>query len=401
MRSTGCKARLSNVSITKRSFCTDAGAASRTSDRKAVGFIGLGNMGGPMAANLVKVGFPLVVHDLNQESLKKLQALGGDKVTVATSPQEVTTKTQYTVTMLPSPSHVREVYTAENGIFASNDLAGKTLIDSSTIDVKSSKEISALAHQKRAYFVDAPVSGGVQGATEGTLTFMVGGPVQTFRRAEAILQHMGKKVFHCGPNGNGLIAKLANNLALGIEMIAVSEAMNFGMTLGMDPKLLAQIINSSSGRCWSSEVYNPVPEITPNSPANRNYEGGFSVSLMLKDLELALKSGEEPGVHFHSPIPSLLGTHARSVFRAAAFNGYADKDFSSVYKYLQDMSPKQETDPIIRSRMDQSFWEKNYTPFRKFRVGVDKYGYPVGKVLDNDEELLDELKKQIYAGPPK
>jgi 3-hydroxyisobutyrate dehydrogenase len=378
----------------KRGFSDGAGS-TRVHERKPVGFIGLGNMGAPMAKNLIKAGFPLVVHDVNAESVSKLKHAGGDKVTVATSPREVVSKTTYVVTMLPSPSHVKEVYTASNGIFPQKvgDIEGKTLIDSSTIDVHTSKEISTLAEKHSAYFVDAPVSGGVQGATEATLTFMVGGALETYRRAEAVLQHMGKKVIHCGPNGNGLIAKLCNNMALGIEMIAISEAMNLGVSLGMDPKLLAQVINSSSGRCWTSEVYNPVPGVTPSSPANRDYQGGFAVSLMLKDLELALQTAEEPGTYFYHPIPTLLGNQARNVFRSLAYHGYGDKDFSSVYKYLTSITPKEETQEFKRSILDHSIYEeRRLTPFRPFKVGVDAEGRPVAKLtLDQAEDVAKDI----------
>ncbi|KAJ3033462.1 hypothetical protein HK097_004835, partial [Rhizophlyctis rosea] len=197
--------------------------------------------------------------------------------------------------MLPAPKHVREVYLGENGLIA-NAREGTVLIDSSTIDPGTAREVAKMGREKGVVVVDAPVSGGTGGAQAGTLTFMVGASTQSdFDRTKPYLTHMGKSITYCGGPGNGQVAKICNNMLLGISMIAASETLNLGINLGMDPHLLTQILNTSSGRCWSTDTYNPVPGVMPNVPASRDYEGGFGNSLMAKDLGLAVEAAKGCG----------------------------------------------------------------------------------------------------------
>jgi 3-hydroxyisobutyrate dehydrogenase len=248
--------------------------------------------------------------------------------------------------MLPSSPHVRDVsasgvpvygYNAfqqrivqvyENSVFAAAK-PGALLIDCSTIDPTVTRALNASATTRKLRMIDAPVSGGVGGAEAGTLTFMVGGVSADFETAKTVLQAMGKNIVHCGAPGTGQIAKLCNNLVLGISMNAVSEAMNLGVKLGADPKVLAAIINTSSGRCWSSEVYNPVPGVLPNVPSSRGYTGGFGSALMAKDIGLALDAAKSAGV----PLPT--GATAFNIYQIMLSQGMGGKDFSAVYAFLR------------------------------------------------------------------
>jgi len=207
-------------------------------------------------------------------------------------------------------------------------------IDASTIDPTAAREVSAEAARRGATLLDAPVSGGVGGAEAGTLTFMVGGDPASFERAKPLLQCMGKNIVHCGASGNGQVVKVCNNLVLGISMIGVAEAMNLGISLGMDAKTLAGIFNTSSARCWSSDTYNPVPGVLPNVPAARGYAGGFGVDLMAKDLGLAVNAAEK----IKSPLP--LGGVALQIYNLLAAHGYGGKDFGSVYAFLKKQEQK-------------------------------------------------------------
>ena len=259
-----------------------------------IGFIGLGNMGGHMAHNLLKKGHNLVVFDVFQNSIDVVKNYGAAlsrNVQQGATPADVALNADVIVTMLPSSPHVVEVYTGKDGILAS--LAKRAahhkkqllLIDSSTIAPPTAGEVAAAAANHKdgsALMVDAPVSGGVGGAEAGTLTFMVGGPQASFEQARPYLAKMGRNIVHCGGPGTGQVAKVCNNLILGISMTAVSEAMNLGVELGIDPAVLAGIVNTSSGRCWSSDTYNPVPGVMPNVPSSKGYVGGFGVDLMLK-----------------------------------------------------------------------------------------------------------------------
>ncbi|PIK62155.1 putative 3-hydroxyisobutyrate dehydrogenase, mitochondrial-like [Apostichopus japonicus] len=294
--------------------------------RSAVGFIGLGNMGGYMAKNLLQNGYPIVVNDVYPEATAEIHELGGE---VVETPAEVAEKVDRIVTMLPSSPNVLEVYNGPNGILGKVK-KGCLLIDSSTIDPYVSQEVAALAEKHGATFMDAPVSGGVKAAKEASLTFMVGGKSEEFKAAEELLRHMGKNIVHTGPVGTGQTAKICNNMMLAISMIGVSESMNLGMRLGLDAKILAGILNTSSGRSWASEVYNPVPGVLEGVPSSNNYKGGFATALMTKDLGLA----QNAATTTKSPIP--MGSLAHQLYRILCNKGYAMKDFSSVYEYLKD-----------------------------------------------------------------
>ncbi|MFH4981699.1 hypothetical protein AB6A40_008408 [Gnathostoma spinigerum] len=230
--------------------------------------------------------------------------------------------------MLPESDHVRSVFCDKDGILRSIK-PGTLCIDTSTIDQKVSIELAELVRKKDSEYIDAPVSGGVVGAENATLTFMVGGSDVAFKRACELLKHMGKTFTHCGKVGDGQAAKICNNMLLGITMIGVSEAMNLGIRMGLDKKLLASIINSSSGRCWSSDTYNPVPGIIDGLPSSKDYTGGFACALMAKDLGLA----QTAAVSTRSPIP--LGSLAHQMYRILSKKS-GDKDMGYVYKMLSD-----------------------------------------------------------------
>jgi len=283
-----------------------------------------------MASNLAKAGFPLIVNDISQESIKKLQSLHKD-IKVAKTPKEMASQVDQIITMLPSSPHVQEVYLGENGILSA--IKEKSiLIDASTIDPVVAREVSAKAASKKAMMVDAPVSGGVVGAEKATLTFMVGGDKDSFEAAKILLEFMGKKIVHCGGSGNGQVVKVCNNLALAIEMIGISEAMNLGISLGMDAKVLADIFNTSTSRCWSSDTYNPVPGVMENVPSSRGYTGGFGVDLMAKDLGLATAAASKLKV----PLP--LGGQSLQFYNLISAHGGGGKDFSYAYEFLKKSS---------------------------------------------------------------
>ncbi|XP_020636232.3 3-hydroxyisobutyrate dehydrogenase, mitochondrial isoform X1 [Pogona vitticeps] len=294
--------------------------------KTAVGFIGLGNMGTPMAQNLVKHGYPVIAHDVFPEACKEFQELGTQ---VTDSPADVAEKADRIITMLPSNPNVIDVYTGSNGILKKVK-KGSLLIDSSTIDPAVSKELAKEAEKMGAVFMDAPVSGGVGAARAGNLTFMVGGVEQEFDAAKELLTCMGSNVVYCGEVGTGQAAKICNNMLLAISMIGTAETMNLGIRLGLDPKLLAKILNMSSGRCWSSDTYNPVPGVMEGVPSGNNYQGGFGTTLMAKDLGLAQISA----TNTKTPVP--LGSLAHQIYRIMCAKGYAQKDFSSVFQFLRE-----------------------------------------------------------------
>lgn len=287
-----------------------------------IGFIGLGNMGAPMAANLIKAGHELTVFDVSANALAQVKGLGATVVN-SVSQLAQTSNLEVIITMLPAAQHVRSVYLGPDGILA-NVSKGVVLIDSSTIDPQTSRDVASLAMQQGNPMLDAPVSGGTGGAQAGTLTFMVGGEVIDFEKVRPILADMGKNIVHCGGSGNGQVAKVANNMLLGISMIATAEAMSLGVSLGMDPKVLASIINTSSGRCWSSEVYNPYPGVVDTAPASRGYTGGFGVDLMLKDLGLATEAAQ--GVKQQV----LMGSLAKQIYQTFSSQGKGNLDFSAI-----------------------------------------------------------------------
>ncbi|XP_069687591.1 3-hydroxyisobutyrate dehydrogenase, mitochondrial isoform X2 [Periplaneta americana] len=283
-------------------------------------------MGRPMARNIIAKGHKLVVYDTHHTSMSSLKEFGAS---LSKSPQELTTQVECVITMLPNNASVMEVYEGENGILKSVQ-KGTLLIDSSTIDPSVSQTIAARAEDQGAVFLDAPVSGGVNAAKSGQLTFMVGGKSELFPRAEEILLMMGSRVVHCGSVGSGQAAKICNNMLLGISMVGTAEAMNLGIKLGLDPKILINILNSSSGRCWSSEVYSPVPGTMTNVPSANEYKGGFGTKLMAKDLGLA----QEAATRTSTPTP--LGSLAYQMYSSMINNGYAEKDFSSVFQFFQE-----------------------------------------------------------------
>ncbi|WP_104484581.1 3-hydroxyisobutyrate dehydrogenase [Acinetobacter indicus] len=285
-----------------------------------IAFIGLGNMGGSMAQNLLKAGHQVFGYDLSETALAHFAQAGG---VVCQSPQDVAQQANVVVTMLPAAQHVRTVYLGEQGIL--NVLpAGSLCIDSSTIDPKTIQDVAAAAQARQIQVCDAPVSGGTLGAKEGTLTFMVGGDAATFEAVKPVLSAMGKNLVHCGAIGTGQVAKICNNLILGISMTAVAEGMALGVKLGIDPQALAGVINSSSGRCWSSEVYNPWPDICANAPASRGYTDGFAAQLMLKDLGLAVDAAHQ------AEHPIVLGSLVQQLYQQLCQEGHAHLDFSSI-----------------------------------------------------------------------
>ncbi|MEZ3136873.1 3-hydroxyisobutyrate dehydrogenase [Stutzerimonas kunmingensis] len=293
-----------------------------------IGFIGLGNMGAPMAHNLLKAGHQLSVFDLNAAAVENLVGAGALPVDSPTAIAQG--NAELIITMLPAAAHVKSVYLGENGLIASSR-AGVMLIDCSTIDPHSAREVAKAAAEHGNPMLDAPVSGGTGGAAAGTLTFMVGGSDADFDRAQPILAAMGKNIVHCGAAGNGQVAKVANNMLLGISMIGVAEAMALGVALGMDAKTLAGVINTSSGRCWSSDTYNPFPGVLENAPASRGYSGGFGSDLMLKDLGLATEAAKQVRQ------PVILGALAQQLYQSFSSQGHGGLDFSAIInQYRKD-----------------------------------------------------------------
>ena len=290
-----------------------------------IAFIGLGNMGLPMAQNLLRAGHQVEGVDLNAASLEKLKASGGAP---ASSAADAAKRADVVITMLPAGQQVRDVYLAPGGIIDSAK-PGTLLIDSSTIDVESARAVGAAAQKKGLPMLDAPVSGGVGGATAGTLTFMVGGPDQAFAQAKPILEQMGKTIVHAGGAGNGQAAKICNNMVLGVSMIAVSEAFVLAEKLGLDAQKLFDISSKSSGQCWSMTSYCPVPGPVPASPANRDYQAGFTAAMMLKDLNLAQEAAKAVGAS------TPLGAGAALVYSRYAESGEAGRDFSGVIRFLR------------------------------------------------------------------
>ncbi|XP_071941642.1 3-hydroxyisobutyrate dehydrogenase, mitochondrial-like [Antedon mediterranea] len=325
-----CTKRFTNVSSIHTHVTTRriSGSSARMGSRAPVGFIGLGNMGGFMAKNLLKQGYPLIAFDVYPESLIEIQELGAS---IANNPAEVAEKVDKIVTMLPSSPNVIDVYLGNTGILK-NVNPGTLLIDSSTIDPAVAKQVSAAAEKKGAIMLDAPVSGGINSAREATLTFMVGGKEEEFRAAKDILDCMGKNVVNTGPVGTGQAAKICNNMMLAISMIGCSETMNLGMRLGLDPKMLASIMNTSSGRSWASEVYNPVPGVLDNVPSSNDYQGGFGTALMTKDLSLAQTAATATST------ATPLGSLAHQLYRVMCNRGLGNKDFSIAFQFLKEQT---------------------------------------------------------------
>lgn len=287
-----------------------------------IAFIGLGNMGGPMAINLRKAGHLVSAFDLSADALAKVQSQG---VEVAASAQSAAQGAQVVISMLPASRHVEALYLGEGGLLA--QLApGALVIDCSTIAPASAQKVAAEAQARGLAMIDAPVSGGVAGATAGTLTFIVGGEAAALERARPLLQAMGKNIFHMGDAGAGQVAKLCNNMALGVIMAVTGEAIALGVAHGLDPKALSQMMAVSTSRSWATEVCNPWPGVLENAPASRGYSGGFGNDLMLKDLGLAAEAAMGIG----ASIP--LGEMARNLYAMNKQAGRGGLDFSSVVK---------------------------------------------------------------------
>ena len=290
-----------------------------------IGFIGLGNMGLPMAHNLIKAGHQVEGVDVNPTAVAKFKEAGGTPVDMAAV---AAGRADVVITMLPAGKQVRDVYLGPNGIIAAAN-EGTLLIDCSTIDVETARDVAAAAEAKGLMMLDAPVSGGAGGATAGTLTFMVGGSTQAFTRAESILQKMGKTIVHAGGPGNGQAAKICNNMMLGISMIAVSEAFVLAEKLDLDHQKLFDIASKSSGQCWAMTNYCPVPGPVPTSPANRGYQAGFTAAMMLKDLKLAQDAAKAAGAR------TSLGADAVRIYQHYVDSGEAGRDFSGIVRFIR------------------------------------------------------------------
>ena len=293
-----------------------------------VAFIGLGNMGGPMAVNLHRAGHAVTAVDLNKDACAKVQAEG---VAVAASAQDAVQDAEAIVTMLPASHHVEGLFLGNGsgpGLLASI-AQGALVIDSSTNAAATSQKVAKAAEAAGIAFIDAPVSGGTGGAIAGTLTFMVGGIDAHLERARPLLEKMGANIFHAGSVGAGQTAKICNNMLLGILMVGTSEAIALGVANGLDPKGLSEIMRRSSGGNWALEKYNPFPGVHENAPASKGYAGGFGTDLMLKDLGLA----QENAMATKASTP--LGGLARAIYAAHSIAGHGGEDFSSVIKLLQ------------------------------------------------------------------
>lgn len=290
-----------------------------------IAFVGLGNMGGPMAMNLVKAGHELTVFDLSESAVATLVEAGARG---AASLAEAVSEAECVISMLPAGAHVEAVYLGKDGILESVP-AGSLLIDSSTIAAETSQKVAAAAAEKGLPFMDAPVSGGVGGAQAGTLTFICGGDAEVFERARPILECMGKNIFHAGPHGAGQVAKICNNMLLSILMAGTCEALALGVKNGLDPAVLSEIMKQSSGSNWTLDVYNPWPGVMENVPASRGYSGGFMVDLMSKDLGLAYDNAAKN----KAAIP--MGALARNLFQLHAMQGNGGLDFSSIQNFYR------------------------------------------------------------------
>ncbi|PSC02725.1 3-hydroxyisobutyrate dehydrogenase [Alsobacter soli] len=288
-----------------------------------IGFIGLGNMGAPMAANLVKAGHTVIGYDLSAQNAAAAQAEG---VAIAATAADAVRDADVVVTMLPAGKHVLSVW----GDVLAHARRGALFIDSSTIDVDSAREAHGLAQKAGVASLDAPVSGGTGGAKAGTLTFMCGGAGDAFARGKPILEAMGKKIVHCGDAGAGQAAKICNNMILGVSMIGVCEAFVLGEKLGLSHQALFDVASTSSGQCWSLTTYCPVPGPVPTSPANNGYNPGFAAALMLKDLKLSQDAAASAGAS------TPLGAHAAQLYAAFEAAGAGGKDFSGIIEALRE-----------------------------------------------------------------
>jgi len=288
---------------------------------QVVAFIGLGNMGGPMALNLQKAGFQVQAFDLNKEALAVVAAAGA---VAADSAKAAVQGADFVISMLPAGKHVIGLYQDVR----SEIKAGALVLDCSTIDAQSARQVGQLLADAGIAFIDAPVSGGVGGAKAGTLTFIVGGSAENFQRAHDVLSAMGKNLFHAGDVGAGQIAKICNNMLLSVLMVGTSEALQLGIDNGLDPKVLSDIMLKSSGRNWTLELYNPCPDVLPNVPSSNNYQGGFMVDLMAKDLGLASECAQQ------SQSATPMGALARNLYVQHQRQGNGKLDFSSIFRFF-------------------------------------------------------------------
>jgi 3-hydroxyisobutyrate dehydrogenase len=299
-----------------------------------IGFIGLGNMGLPMARNLIKAGHTVTGYDLNSAATDRLASDGG---VAATALDMACMGAEVIITVLPAGKDVRDVYLQRGGVLASAR-DGALLIDASTIDVETARAVAAAAQVNELAMVDAPVSGGVAGAAAGTLTFMVGGSDRAFDRAKPFLEAMGKTIVHAGGPGHGQAVKICNNMILGVSMIAVSEAFVLAEKLGVDRQKLFDIASKASGQCWAMTTYCPVPGPVPTSPANRDYQAGFTAAMMLKDLKLAQEAARGSGAK------APMGAAATALYNLFVEQGSAGTDFSGIIRFLRGPEPaKNET----------------------------------------------------------
>lgn len=289
-----------------------------------IGFVGLGHMGLPMAINLVKAGHTVIGYDLNQSAMERFSDAGG---LIAHTLLEVAKEQDVLITMLQSGQQVLHVCAGMDGLFSKAN-EGTLFIDCSTIDVKSAREVHQIAQENHLLAVDAPVSGGVAGATAATLTFMVGGDEQAYNAARPILSIMGQKIIHTGSAGNGQAAKICNNMVLGISMIAISEAFTLAEHLGLPADKLFEVVNNSSGQCWALSKYVPVAGILENVPANNSYKPGFAAAMMLKDLNLSQDTAR--AVHLETP----LGSKSRELYQHFIDQGLGEEDFSAIIKLI-------------------------------------------------------------------
>ena len=292
-----------------------------------IGFIGLGNMGLPMAKNLLAAGHDVTGFDLSAGALDALAEAGGAK---ADSPADAVADAEIVVTALPAARHVKSVYCGQGGIL-DKAAKGSVFIDCSTIDTDSAREVIAEAEERGQMMIDSPMSGGVGGATAGTLTFMVGGSDAAFSAAKPALEAMGKNILHAGGAGAGSAAKICNNMMLAIQMISVAEGFSLAEKLGLDAQKLYDISSTATARCWSLNDYCPVPGPVPTSPANRDYQPGFAAALMLKDLRIAMEAAQGSGA------ATPLGAHATQIYSMMDLAGQADLDFSGVIKFINGL----------------------------------------------------------------
>lgn len=293
----------------------------------SVAFVGLGNMGGPMACNLINAGHSVTVFDLSEAAMAEVVASGAQ---ASSSAIDAARNADVVITMLPAGKHVAQVYLGDDGLLA-HMAKGALALDASTIDSETAQQVGAAAAEAGIAFMDTPVSGGVAAAAAGTLAFMCGGSAEAFERARGILEGMGnaEKIFHAGPAGAGQVAKAVNNMLLAVHMIGSCEALAMGAAKGLDPAVLSDIMKASSGNNWSLQVYNPWPDVMPNVPASNDYKPGFMVDLMVKDLGLASEVAGSAGVE------NRLGQLALELYKAHQSEGNGSRDFSSIVEKIR------------------------------------------------------------------